>query len=153
MPVERGEQHRALARLVGRWTGSSETFPSAWGPGGVASGAWSFRLDAAGFNLIHDYREQRRDGAIFEGHGVLTVDPASDEPVWFWFDSFGFPPLSPSRGVWEGDTLTLVKTTPRGEGRTFFRLDGDMLHHQSASRLTGQTEFSPVSEGRFQRES
>jgi len=152
MPLEIGPQHLRLAMLAGHWRGTSFTHPNPWSAGGKAEGEWVFRLDGSGFNLLHDYCETRDDGYVFEGHGILTIDPATSAPVWFWFDSYGFPPLTPSRGAWEGNTLTLLKITPRGEGRTIFRLDGEMLHHDVASKLTSETDFAAVSSGTFRRD-
>ena len=153
MSLERTQAHEKLASLVGRWTGITEVFPNPWGPSGPAQGEWTFRLDLGGFNLIHDYREQRENGYRFEAHGVLTVDPASQEVVWFWFDNYGFPPLAPARGQWALSTLTLEKATPRGEARSVFGLTGELLTYEVSSRLPGVREFAPVMKGTFRRKS
>jgi|SRR5581483_3084099 len=145
--------HERLAALVGRWTGTTEVFPNPWGPSGPAQGEWTFRLDLGGFNLIHDYCERRENGYRFEGHGVLTVDPTSQDIVWFWFDNYGFPPLSPARGQWNLSILTLEKTTPRGRARSVFGLTGDLLTYEVSSQVTGASEFSAVMNGTFRRTS
>jgi hypothetical protein len=55
----------------------------------------------------------RRAGRDY-GHGVFTLDPSNGSTLWYWFDSFGYPPLEPARGGWEDNTLWLAKRTPRG---------------------------------------
>ena len=151
MALERFPAHEKLATLVGRWTGVTEVFPNPWGPSGPAQGEWSFRLDLGGFNLIHDYRERRENGYVFEAHGVLTVDPASQDVVWFWFDNYGFPPILPARGKWSGPALTLEKSTPRGEARSIFELSDGLLMYAVSSRPTGAAEFAAVMKGSFHR--
>jgi len=141
-----------LAALVGRWSGGGELFPNPWGFAGPVEGVWTFRLDRSGHNLIHDYVEQRANGEIFEGHGVLTIDPASQEIVWFWFDSYGFPPLAPARGAWNGEELRLEKTTPRGSSTSRFHLSGGRLSYAVEARLTGAAEANPIMRGVFVRD-
>jgi len=138
-----------LAGLVGSWTGAGEVFPNPWGPAGATQGEWRFHLDGAGCNLIHDYHEIREDGYVFEGHGVLTVDPTTQECLWFWFDSYGFPPLSPARGQWQGTALALRKVTPRGETFSVFVLHGDTLIHTVESCTGGA--FEQVAQGTYHR--
>jgi len=147
-----GPLHERLHVLVGSWAGSETIFPSAWSPGGAATGTWRFGFDPSGFNLVHDFAEQRADGTRFDGHGVLAVDPEAAEYVWFFFDSFGFPPLNPSRGNWDGSTLMLIKHTPRGIGRSLFEVAGDRLAYRVDNKLKGQDDFSAVMEGTFTRQ-
>ena len=150
MPII-GPLHERLKALVGNWAGEETLFPSPWGPGGTARGSWRFAFDASGFNLIHDYNEERSNGQHFDAHGVLAVDPEAAEYVWFWFDSFGFPPLNPARGNWDGSTLMLIRHTPRGIGRSFFELAGDRFTYRIDSKVKGQDDFAPVMEGTFLR--
>ena len=109
---------RSLARLQGHWTGTGVLHPNPWGPSGPTTGTWTFRLDACGHHLLHDLAEVREAGGTFAGHGVMCVDPAAGGIVWFWFDSYGQPPLEPARGTWDGDLLVLRKHTPHGHGRS-----------------------------------
>jgi hypothetical protein len=74
--------------LSGIWSGGEgEVFSNPWGPAGPTKGRWSFILDRSGFNLRHEFEEQRPGGYLFESHGTLTVDPTLGDLVWFWFDS------------------------------------------------------------------
>ena len=144
-----GPPDQRLALLVGDWEGDEQVFPNSWGPGGPGRGKWTFRLDASGFNLIHDFSEIRDGGYQFDAHGVLTVDPATREFFWFWFDSYGYPPLNPSHGNWQGSTLTLEKTTPRGVGRSVFALGANLFDYRVENKLNGEAMFTPVMTGRF----
>jgi len=57
--------------------------------------------------------------------------------LWHWFDSIGYPPETPAKGAWAGDTLTLTRTSPRGTNRTTFALSGETLTQRS--ELNGET--------------
>lgn len=143
---------RSLARLEGHWTGTGTLHPNPWGSSGPTTGSWTFRVDASGHHLLHDLTELRETGDTFTGHGVMCVDPAAGEIVWFWFDSYGHPPLQPARGTWEGDRLVLRKRTPRGLGRSSFALDGCTLAYHVESQTHGQDTFTPVFSGRYERQ-
>ena len=140
-----------LQPLIGLWKGQGEIAPNAWGGAGKCLGRWSFRYDPAVRNLVHDYEESRADGSAFNGHGVFCADTDGDDLLWFWFDSYGFPPLEPARGLFRRDLLVLTKRTPRGLGRSTFRLDGERLEYLVEAQTPGQPGFSPVMHGVFQR--
>lgn len=150
-----GPLHARLAALEGAWEGDEEIFASPWSQGGPAHGRWAFRCDPSGLHLIHDFAETRASGERFDGHGVLCVDPSAVDPagpiLWFWFDSFGFPPAAPARGGWDGPTLTLEKATPRGLGRTRFTLEPGRLLQTVEARPAGTEAFAPVMTGRYRR--
>ena len=160
-----GPLHARLAALEGAWEGDEEIFASPWSPAGPARGRWTFRRDPSGLHLIHDFAEARASGERFDGHGVLCVDPSGTDPaaidqaidpaagpiLWFWFDSFGFPPVAPARGRWDGPTLTLEKVTPRGLGRTRFTLEPGRLLQTVEARPAGAAAFAPVMTGRYRR--
>ncbi|KQZ30098.1 MULTISPECIES: DUF1579 family protein [Caulobacter] len=139
------EARSQLRRLVGIWDGAGKVHPNPFGPDGPTSGRWTFRMDPDDISLIGDYAEERPGGHRFHGHGVLTIDPERLDAIWFWFDTYGFPPIAPARGRWEGDQLILEKTTPRGVGRTLFRVDGDRLQHEASARLAGEETFRQIS--------
>jgi hypothetical protein len=147
-----GPLHQRLTAFEGTWSGAGTVFPNPWGSSGPTRGTWVFRFDPPRLNLLHDYAEERADGERFDAHGVLTLDPAAADYVWFWFDSYGYPPLAPARGNWQGDRLILEKSTPRGRARSVFTLGDHVLGYAVASKLEGETEFSPVAEGSYRRE-
>ncbi|MEX1827627.1 hypothetical protein [Luteibacter sp. CQ10] len=137
--------------LVGRWEGNAIVHPNPWGGAGPARTSWHFRWDAASLFLLCDCRQIRADGSIFSAHGVLGVDPEQGDALWWWFDSYGFPPLDPARGRWDGNTLLLAKSTVRGTGRTSFHASGDVLECTIDARPVGQTDFAAVMSGSFLR--
>jgi hypothetical protein len=102
--------------------------------------------------LVQDY-EQRRDGAVtLTGHGVFAVDPASSQVLWWWFDDFGHPPLTPSRGDFDEDGgIVLEKATPRGRQRARFAQSGDLFTQVIEIAPAGAGDFSTVVEASYQR--
>jgi hypothetical protein len=115
---ELGPAHDRLAAFEGTWIGTERLAPSPWSPGGIANAELRFVTAAGGFALAHDYASD----AGLTGHGVFSA--AGETVLWHWFDSIGHPPEAPARGGWDGDTLTLTRTTPRGTNRTTFTLAG-----------------------------
>jgi hypothetical protein len=118
--------HERLATLEGAWEGTEELAPSPWSPGGTARARMSFGVAAGGFALVQDYRSDTGMTA----HGVFSV--SDDTVLWHLFDSIGYPPEVPARGGFDGDTLVLERTSPRGTNRTTFTLAGDRLHQRIA---------------------
>lgn len=138
-----------LTPFLGTWHGTGEISVSPWQGAGLCKGRWTFRRDQAGNNVIFDYEEKRGDGSTFQGHGIWCVD--GEDLLWFWFDSYGFPPLSPSRGGWQERGLVLEKSTPRGLGRSCWTCDGRNLTYVTEAQPTGQSSFSQVMSGRYTR--
>lgn len=139
----------SLEPFLGVWRGGGEIAPNPWGGAGPCHGSWSFRFDAARKALIHDYDERRADGSGFAGHGVWCAD--ARDLVWFWFDSYGFPPLEPARGGWRDGRLELIKSTPRGQGRSVWTCDGRRLTYLVEARPVNETAFARVMSGTFER--
>jgi hypothetical protein len=123
------EQHKKLHRFAGNWTGEEKLNPSPWGPGGAAKGRFSGRVDIDGFFVIQDYVQERDGKTTYRGHGVFSWDDQHKNAVWYWFDSMGMVPPSPSRGEWKGDTL-VFEHEPAGpnrerRGRYTYRFSGE----------------------------
>ena len=147
-----GEEHRRLHALVGEWVGDETLSPSPWGPGGKAVGRSSCRLDLDGFWVVQDYVEEKDGQVTFRGHGLFGWDAQAKEYCWYWVDSMGFVPASPSRGQWEGDTLTFRSSSPRGQSRYTYRFaaDGSYQMRIENSFDGGQT-FATFMEGTYRR--
>src|SRR3954447_14457631 len=96
-----------LFDLAGVWAGGETLAPSPWSPGGRAHGRHVLSPALDGKALIHDYVEERDGVVALTGHAVWMREPDSGGVLWFWFDSIGFPPAGPSRGAFDGPTLTL----------------------------------------------
>jgi hypothetical protein len=151
MAIKPTGEHERLGRFEGSWIGMGHTHPSPWGPGSAATSSWVGRFDPPRLNLIVDYLEHREDGSRFDAHGVMTVDPADGQVLWYLFDSFGYPPLTPYRGAWSDTRLVLDKQTPRGLGRTCFQLSDGQFLQEIESKVIDAPAFVPVSTMRFTR--
>jgi hypothetical protein len=151
-----GDEHRLLHRFAGRWEGPERLSPSPWGPGGVATGRFESRVALGGFFVVQDYAEEKGGRLVFEGHGLLGYDAATGEVAWTWADSMGFVPDAPARGRWQqdggGDTLVLLKRTPRGSGRYTFRFEGADTHHfRIENSFDGEKTWTLFMEGTYHR--
>lgn len=148
-----GPEHARLARMAGEWRGEEKLEPSPWGPGGMAHGHGVYRMVTDGMALVQDYEEEKNGATVFRGHGVFAIDPHSGETLWWWFDSMGFPPDGPARGRWTADTLTLTKSSPRGDSRYVYRLlDDDHYEFSIENRFPGQDDFSFFMRGSYARQ-
>jgi hypothetical protein len=146
------EEHRRLHVLAGEWVGEETLSPSPWGPGGAAVGRSSIRVDLDGFYVIQDYVEEKEGKVVFRGHGVFGYDAQAKEYCWFWLDSMGFFPAAPSRGRWEGDTLTFFSHSPQGQGRYTYRFQGDSGYHfKLENSFDGGKTFTQLMEGSYRK--
>jgi Protein of unknown function (DUF1579) len=123
------EHHLRIQRLAGTWVGEEKMHASPWGPGGIRHGRYEYETICDGFFVAGDYWQMMHgtDDITYTGHGVFGVDPATQEVTWYWVDSMGYPPPSPSRGRWDGDTLALVGRDAKGQihGRYTFVFEGN----------------------------
>ena len=140
-----------LSLFTGSWVGHGQIFANAWSPAATCEGQWQFAFDRSGHNLIHDYHETRSDGFVFDGHGVFNLDASSKEVIWFWFDSYGFPPLNPARGHWDDEKLMLIKQTERGIGKSTFKFSHNLFSYVTEVQLKGESEFAQVMQGEFKK--
>jgi hypothetical protein len=83
---------------------------------------------------------------------VFGWDAADKKYTWYWVDSMGGAPAAPSRGTWEGDTLTFESSSPHGRGRYTYRFEGDRTYHfRLENSFGGGKSFSLLMEGTYQR--
>ena len=136
--------------LLGSWSGVEEQSPSPWAPAARARAALAFKLDLAGTAVVQDYRQVRDDGAELLAHGVLIADEGeADTVLWWLFDFVGHAP-EPGHGRWTGQTLRLVRTTPRGSAHHRFDLDGGRLTY-AIDVTPGDQEAAPFLRGCYER--
>ena len=146
-----GPEHARLRRFVGDWSGPEQLAPSPWGPGGTATGHFRCRDALGGMALLQDYREEQAGQVVFEGHGIVLVEPGSDRVLWWWFDSLGLPP-DPAVGRWDGDTLHFEKHSPRGSARYHYAFEGDDRYRfVIENRLGDAADFSEFMRGDYVR--
>ena len=118
------EQHLKLQAFVGDWDAEETLSASPWGPAGVALGKSQARVGLDGFFVLHDYVQEKAGQVVFRGHGIFGWDGNAPEGgcyTWYWVDSMGSVPAQPARGQWQGDTLSLLSTSPRGMARYTYR--------------------------------
>lgn len=144
--------HERLATLAGCWCGSEDRAASPWAPGGRAEATLELRLAAGRFVLVEDYASRFDGRPDLSGHGVFSVEPGTEEVLWHWFDSIGFPAVEPARGRWADDRLVLERDSPRGANRTTWFLDGDELRQVVEFRAPGADDFSELLDGRYRRD-
>jgi uncharacterized protein DUF1579 len=144
------EQHRRLSALEGKWSGVEKLYPSPWGPGGAATGRMTSRVDVDGFFLVQDYEEEKDGRVVFRGHGVMGYDPQEQSYLWYWFDSMGSPP-KPSRGNWEGDTLTFHSESPAQRSRYTYRFENADRYSFKIEGSRDGVEWMPFMEATYTR--
>ena len=145
------EHHRKLSALVGSWSGPEKLYPSPWGPGGEATGRMDARLAIDEFFLLQDYEEERDGRVVFRGHAVMGYDPREQSYLWYWFDSMGSPPPSPSRGKWEGDTLTFSSESPGQRSRYTYRFESPTRYSFRIEASRDGASWQPVMEASYGR--
>ncbi|QKD01073.1 DUF1579 family protein [Mesorhizobium loti] len=112
--------HQRLQALVGAWRGEEEVADTQWADGGAATSEALAEPQFGGLFVVQRYR-QRRDGTIsFGAHSVFGFDQQNNVVTMHQFDSMGFVPASPATGTWDGNTLTLLRSSPRGAARVTY---------------------------------
>jgi hypothetical protein len=75
----------------------------------------------------------------------------SQDLLWLWFDSYGYPPIPEARAKHGGPDLVFEKVTARGRGRTTLSVAGEHLHHEAAFQPHDASNFTIVARGRYAR--
>lgn len=144
-------QDGPIGALAGTFTGVDRIQASRW------SDAESVRAEAeatwavTGGLLVQRWRDERAAGE-FELLNVFMEDPASGEVLLYAFDSLGYPPDPPARGVWTDGSLVLLRTTERGESRTEFTPFETGFRWRKLFRSTVDAEWTSVVEGELVRD-
>ncbi len=149
------EHHKRLHRFIGNWLGDEKLSPSAWGPGGTATGHFAMRSDERGFFIIQDYSEEKDGKSVFEGHGIVGWDDSKKKYLWYWVDSMGFMPGAPSEGTWEGDLLVFNAQDATGQkcARYSYQFTGEnSFIFKIQNSPDGGKSWSPMMEGTFLRD-
>ncbi|SER06888.1 hypothetical protein [Microlunatus flavus] len=110
-----------LAFLLGSFTGVERMHPSVWASGGTAASTVKAVPEVGGELVVQRYTQWRDAAVSFELVVVWMVDPATDEVLYYGFDTAGFPADPPARGTWQPSGLVLERTTTRGSSRLTVR--------------------------------
>lgn len=133
-----------LSTLIGHWAGDEQVAATAWTTAGVARATLTITPGPGG-GLLIDYCEQR-DGQAMNGHGVLAGD------AWWWFDSYGFVPVTPGQAGWRDDALVLERHSQRGRTVTAFRVAGDTLKQRTDTAVPADAALVPLLRGSYTRQ-
>lgn len=147
-----GEEHKRLYALAGEWVGEEQLAASRWSAGGPATARVSARVDLEGFYLVQDYTEQVDGRTSIQVHAVFAWDEEQRQYLLYWFDSYGFAPQMPGSGQWQGDTLTLTRTSSRGMARYSYRFENaDAYRLKLENSFDSGQSWQPVMEGVYRR--
>ncbi|TPK71714.1 DUF1579 domain-containing protein [Mesorhizobium sp. B2-3-3] len=115
--------HQRLQALIGAWRGEEEVAGTQWTDAGTATADVLAEAQFGGLFVLQRYR-QRRDGTVsFGAHTVFGFDQQNSVVTMHQFDSTGFVPALPASGAWNGDELTLDRSSPRGSARVAYIFD------------------------------
>jgi len=144
--------HQRLQALVGAWRGEEEVSATQWADGGTATAEVLAEAQFGGLFVVQRYR-QRRDGTIsFGAHSVFGFDQQNSVVTMHQFDSMGFVPTSPASGAWNGDELTLDRSSPRGSARVDYIFDGaDGYRMRLRFKPAGSDVWQDMVSGVYQR--
>ncbi|CAN7243798.1 DUF1579 family protein [Mesorhizobium sp. LjRoot246] len=135
--------HQRLQALVGAWHGEEDLAATQWTDAGIATSEVVAQAEFGGLFVVQRYR-QWRDGTVsFGAHSVFGFDQQNSVVTMHQFDSMGFVPTSPASGTWDGNTLTLLRSSPRGAARVIYDFDGS---DSCRTRL----QFQPVGSDAWQ---
>lgn len=141
-----------LEALAGEWIGEEDIATTRWGQGGSAKGFINARIDLGGRALVQDYREERDGKIVLQAHAVFVAGPEHDQFSLYWFDSFGFVPGAAAPGLWDGRCLTFVRSSPRGQTRHIYGLEGEGgFTLRLESSFDGGVRWERVMDGRYRR--
>jgi hypothetical protein len=115
--------HQRLQALVGTWRGEERVGASQWTAAGKAIGEVFAEAVLGGLFVSQHYRQMRDGKVSFEAHNVFGVDQSDGTTKLWQFDSMGFVPPAPASGIWDGDALTLERSSSRGAARTRYTFE------------------------------
>jgi hypothetical protein len=143
--------------LLGNWTGVEQRAASPWAPATTARAMIVFKLDVSDRVVVQDYRQVDANSAEFTGHGVFMIDsggvmsPASRTPIlWWFFDSYGYPPEA-AHGGWQDGELIMHKTTPRGMAEHRFAVAEGQLSYRICVRIDDSADWDDFLRGTYRR--
>lgn len=140
-----------LRLLAGDWEGEETIATTRWGEGGPARGRFSARLDLGSRALLMDYREERDGSPALQAHAVFTTGPGHDEYALHWFDSYGFVPMQPAPGHWDGERLVFLRSSQRGQTRHTYAFRDGACELALESSFDGGVHWEPVMHGSYRR--
>ncbi|MER8464234.1 DUF1579 family protein [Mesorhizobium sp. M1409] len=144
--------HQRLQALVGAWRGEEEVAATQWTDAGTATSEVLAEAQFGGLFVVQRYR-QRRDGTVsFGAHSVFGFDQQNSIATMHQFDSMGFVPAAPAMGTWNGNELTLERSSPRGAARVTYIFDGaDAYRMRLQFKPAGRDAWQDMVSGVYRR--
>jgi hypothetical protein len=144
--------HQRLQALVGTWRGEESVGASQWTAAGAATSEVVADAEFGGFFVTQRYRQMRDGSVSFEAHNVFGVDQSDGTTKLWQFDSMGFVPPAPASGSWDGDTLTLERSSSRGAARTSYTFETPDRYRMTLQfRPAGSDAWQDMVEGTYRR--
>lgn len=141
-----------LWKFAGAWRGHEQIQSSKWGEGGLALSSVTSELRFDDRLLVQDYAAQRDGKDWFDAHAVFSFDANDGSYRLFWFDSLGFVPEQAASGTWNGESLTFIRISPRGQTRHVYTPVSDYEYSMRLeSSFDGGANWILVMEGRYSR--
>lgn len=146
--------HQKLHALAGAWIGDEVLADTPWMPGGRAQSFVRAQLALGRFFLEQDYRQERDGQETFRAKALVTFDLDRNEYRLFWFDNLGFAPAEPAGGAWDGNTLTVLRKSPRALARHAITIRNAQEYEQIIENSwDGGVSWTPVMTGLYRRHS
>ncbi len=143
--------HQRLQALVGAWRGEETMSATQWAPAGTATSEVVAEAEFGGL-FVSQHHRQTRDGRVsFETHNMFGFDPSDGSFKLWQFDSMGFVPPSPASGAWDGNTLTLTRSSPRGSARSTYIFDDDDTYRMTLQFQPPGDEWQAMADGVYRR--
>lgn len=95
-----GPAHDVLKADLGTWNAAVEVVSAPGAPAMTSTGVETNVLGCGGLCLVTDFKGTMMPGVSFEGHGVVTYDPAKKKYVGSWTDSMSTG-LAMSEATWD----------------------------------------------------
>jgi len=112
----------------------------------------TYKVDLDGFFVTGDYVEEQDGNVVYRGHSAFGWDDQQKNYVWWWLDSMGSIPPTPSRGKWEGNTLIFESQGEKGQSRYTLKFLGDGKYQMVLeNKFPGQKDFTSFMEGTYAR--
>lgn len=136
-----------LQALVGAWRGEETMSATQWAPAGAATSEVVAEAEFGDLSI-----SQTRDGRVsFETHNMFGFDPSDGSFKLWQFDSMGFVPPSSASGAWDGNTLTLTRSSPRGSARTTYIFYDDDTYRMTLQFQPRGGEWQAMVDGIYRR--
>ncbi|RRI02632.1 DUF1579 domain-containing protein [Mesorhizobium tamadayense] len=145
-------EHRRLQALVGAWHGEEAVSATQWTGAGAATAEVLAEAEFGGLFVVQRYRQSRDGNVSFAAHNVFGFDQPGGVFTMHQFDSMGFVPAAPATGTWSGNTLSLLRSSPRGAARVTYDFDSnDSYRMRLQFKPAGSDAWQDMVSGLYRR--